>query len=262
MSLKKILPDLLKPILEPNIWMTIGYLDVVQSYRRSFLGPIWITLSIAIQAFAMTFIFGALFGMPTKEYSQYVITGLIAWAWLMSILTEAGNVFIINAKYIKETAVSKPILIWSSAFRLIVITSHNLILFVVLVVTGVISLSYSHLLLPIVILLYFLISIPLTVIMGILFSRYRDIPRLISSTIVILMFITPIFWKVEMLGGIRGKIVQLNPFMYLIEMMRKPLLGILNEFEILVFLAIFIIVWAIGLLVYKKYSNNVVFWVD
>jgi ABC-type polysaccharide/polyol phosphate export permease len=262
MSLKKVLPDLLKPILEPNIWMTIGYLDVIQSYRRSFLGPIWITLSIAIQAFAMTFIFGALFGMPTKEYAQFIVTGLIAWAWLMSILTEAGNVFIINAKYIKETAVSKPILIWSSAFRLMIITSHNLILFLILIVTGVISLTYTHILLPFIILLYFLISIPLTVIMGILFARYRDIPRLVSSTIVILMFITPIFWKAEMLGGTRGMVVQLNPFMYLIEMMRKPMMGVFNEGEMVIFMIIFIIVWTVGLLVYKKFSNSVVFWVD
>lgn len=262
MSLKKLLPDLISPILEPNIWMTIGYLDVLQSYRRSFLGPIWITLSIAIQAFAMTFIFGALFGVPTKEYSQFIVTGLIAWSWLLSMLTESGNVFIVNAKYIKETAISKPILIWSSAFRLMIISAHNLILFAFLVVTGSIAFSYIHLFIPAIFLLYFLLSIPLTLIMGILFARYRDIPRLISSTIVILMFITPIFWKAEMLGGIRGKIVQLNPFMYLIEGIRKPMMGIYNESEFLVFMAIFIVVWTVGIFVYKKYSNSVVFWVD
>jgi ABC-type polysaccharide/polyol phosphate export permease len=246
MNLKKTLPSLVKPALEPRVWITIGYLDILQSYRRSFLGPMWITLSVAIQAFAMTFIFGALFGMPTKEYSQFIITGLIAWSWLLSILTESGNVFIVNAKYIKETAISKPILVWSSSFRLMIISAHNLILWALLVLSGTITLAYAHLLVPVMFILYFLLSIPLTVIMGTLFARYRDISRLISSTVVILMFITPIFWKADMLTGMRGLIVQLNPFMYLIEGIRKPMMGIYNQFELIIFFIIFIVVCCIA----------------
>src|SRR3546814_10570857 len=81
------------PLHNPRMWMTLGWLAIVQSYRRSFLGPFWITLNLAIFASAMTLVYGALFGVPTKEYAAYVVTGMIAWFWVAALLPEVGSTF-------------------------------------------------------------------------------------------------------------------------------------------------------------------------
>ena len=56
-------------------------------------------------------------------------------------------------------------------------------------------------------------------------ARYRDVQQGVSSFLQIVMFITPIFWPKEMIGADRMILVDINPLMYFIEIIRLPLLG-------------------------------------
>ena len=59
---------------------------------------------------------------------------------------------------------------------------------------------------------------------GVLSTRYRDIPQLIANAIQVIFFLTPIFWSPAALPS-RPAFVELNPFYHLIEIVRAPLLG-------------------------------------
>lgn len=63
--MEKLFKDtLLAPLAQPSIWISLAWTDVVQSYRRTVLGPLWITASMVIFSLAMTLVYGALFGVP------------------------------------------------------------------------------------------------------------------------------------------------------------------------------------------------------
>ena len=59
---------------------------------------------------------------------------------------------------------------------------------------------------------------------GVLSTRYRDIPQLVTNFIQVMFFLTPIFWSPLTLPN-RPAFVTLNPFYHLIEIVRAPLLG-------------------------------------
>jgi lipopolysaccharide transport system permease protein len=59
---------------------------------------------------------------------------------------------------------------------------------------------------------------------GVLSTRYRDIPQVIANALQVIFFLTPIFWSPESLPN-RPAFVLLNPFYHLIEIVRAPLLG-------------------------------------
>ena len=64
-----------------------------------------------------------------------------------------------------------------------------------------------------------------TLLIGLISSRFRDVPQIISSVVQIVFFVTPIMWKPELLQG-RSEVVEFNPFFHLIEVVRAPLLGV------------------------------------
>jgi ABC-type polysaccharide/polyol phosphate export permease len=66
----------------------------------------------------------------------------------------------------------------------------------------------------------------ITLLLGMACLRFRDIQQLVTSVIQIAMFVTPIFWPIDQLGGtVRLVFVHLNPLYHCIDVVRAPLLG-------------------------------------
>ena len=255
-------PLLLAPLIHWRAWVGLGWSDVVQSYRRTMLGPFWITMNLVIFTTAMTLVYGALFGVAARDYAGYVVCGMMAWLWTSSLLSEVGNTFIAYASYIKSMPVDKSIFVWATVFKLLVTFAHNMMIFPILVLFGIVHLSvYTLLAIPALAVL-FLLSIPVTAVSAILFARYRDLPRLIGSSTIIVMMMTPIFWKPEMMKGWRTAFVYLNPIHYVIEFVRRPLLGEpIGSLELAVVLGMTVLLWVLAAFVYRRYQSYVVFWV-
>jgi len=250
------------PLSNPTLWRTLGWLDIVQSYRRSLLGPLWITFNMVIFSVCMTVVYGTIFGVSSAEYGAYVISGMICWTWVSALVVDVGNTFIVHANYIKGMVIDKSQLIWAMAYKQIVVLAHNMVVYVFAVLFGVIDFNFYSLLFIPFVALFFLMTIPLIAILAILFARYRDIPRLASSITIILMLLTPIFWMPTMISGWRSIIFHLNPLYYFIEFLRRPLMGLPPDMTtVAVFLSITALLWLVGSYFYRRYHRFVAFWV-
>jgi len=250
------------PIRNPQMWMMLGWLEIVQSYRRSFFGPFWITFNLIIFATAMTVVYGALFGVPTKEYAAYVVTGMIAWFWVSALMTEVGNTFTNYAAFVTGMPINKVQFIWATAYKQIIILAHHLIVYVALIVMGIVHPTVHTLMAIPVFAVMFLLSVPVTAVASILFARYRDLQRLIGSLVIVFIMVTPIFWRAEMMPGWRSALVLVNPIYYLVEFIRRPLLGQPSDPKIVaVVLAMTVFFWVFGTIFYRRYHRYVAFWV-
>jgi ABC-2 type transport system permease protein len=248
-------------VAHPRLWMTLAWHDVVQSYRRTVFGPFWITVNMVIFTVAMTFVYAAIFGVQPREYSSFVVCGMIIWWWIVGILNESSAAFLGYSQFIRGMPCDKSVFIWATAFKQVIIFAHNAVVYVVLILIGFVKPSiYMLLAIPALVML-FLISVPLIGMLSILHVRYRDLQRLIGSGIIILMMVTPVFWKSEMLTGWRSAIVLANPLYYFIEFVRKPLLGEPVSLNIVAAVAATTVVaWIAGVLFFRRYSRFVVFW--
>src|SRR3712207_4312363 len=59
--------DLARGWEQRELWLQLGWQDIRQRYRRSVLGPIWITISMAVTAIALGILYSALFGLELAE---------------------------------------------------------------------------------------------------------------------------------------------------------------------------------------------------
>src|SRR5882757_8879566 len=85
-----------------RLWSMLGWNDIHQRYRRSALGPFWITISMAIFIVLLGFIYSKLFHQDIAVYLPYVAMGLITWGFITGTTVEACSVFIENAGIIKQ----------------------------------------------------------------------------------------------------------------------------------------------------------------
>lgn len=255
-------PLLAGPLKRPKIWMNLAWNDVIQSYRRTMLGPFWITMNLVIFAFAMTLILGSVFKVSTADYAGFVVCGMIAWMWISAMLNDVGNTFIVYGQFVKSVPIDKSHFVWASVAKQVIVLVHQLIVYAGMVLIGLIHPSLWTLLAIPALALLFLMSIPFAAGAAILFTRYRDLPRLISGSIIIIMMMTPIFWKPNMIGGWRSAFVYLNPVYYVVDLIRTPLLGQpLSLLTVTVTLGMTLALWAVGAHFYARYQRYVVFWI-
>jgi ABC-type polysaccharide/polyol phosphate export permease len=250
------------PLRRPRVWVSLGWMEVVQNYRRTFLGPLWIILQMVIFSIAMTVVLANIFGVPSEDYAAYVTTGMMAWLWISGLLLEGGSTFTIYAQYIKSAPFDKAQFIWAAALKQAIIFTHNLVVYLGLVVLGIVDVNVHTLMIFPSVLLVFALSLPILAIVSILFVRYRDLQRLFSSSIIILLMLTPVFWLPEFMTGWRTSIFELNPLHYLIQLIRRPLMGLpVDGFNYLLIGGITLVIWVFGAFFYRRFQRFVIFWI-
>jgi ABC-type polysaccharide/polyol phosphate export permease len=97
--------------------------------------------------------------------------------------------------------------------------------------------------------------------LGILCTRFRDIPQIVASVLQITMFLTPVMWKADMVGR-HTWIVDWNPMNHFLELVRAPLYGVMpSSTTWLAVAAITVIGWAMTLMVFARYRTRIPYWV-
>jgi len=65
-----------------ELWLTVGLFDIRKRYRRSVLGPFWITISLGAFILGLGFIYSPLVGGGTASFLPFVAFGFIAWQFI------------------------------------------------------------------------------------------------------------------------------------------------------------------------------------
>ena len=71
--------DLTDGFARRELWLHLGWQDIKQRYRRSVLGPFWITIATGVTAIAMGGLYSKLFKLELSVHLPYVTLGLIIW---------------------------------------------------------------------------------------------------------------------------------------------------------------------------------------
>jgi lipopolysaccharide transport system permease protein len=244
-----------------RLWMLLGWNDILQRYRRSLLGPFWLTASMAIMVVSLGFLYAALFKIPIREFLPFLCVGLLVWNFMSSFLLEGGALFIGSESYIKQVRLPYSVYVFRSSWSKLIIFAHNFIIyFGVLIYFGIWPGLGAVLAIP-GLLLVTINGTLLSLLIGMVSARFRDIPQLIGSLVQIVFFVTPIMWKPELLQQ-RAYIANLNPFFQMIELVRAPLLGSvpsLNTYASA--LAITLINFAVVGIFFVRFRSRIAYWV-
>jgi lipopolysaccharide transport system permease protein len=208
-----------------RVWLLLGWQDIRLKYRRSYLGPWWLTLSMLVTIVALGFLYGNLFKMPIVQYLPYLAIGMVSWSLILSFITEGTSAFVESAPYLKQISLPYSVFLLRVMVRNIIIFFHNIIPAILVLLVFQTKISLALLCLPLGFMLILLNGFCYGWILGILGARFRDFQPIVASLMQIAFFMTPIIWAPEILPEEYRFLVDYNPFAQFLSLIRQPLLG-------------------------------------
>jgi ABC-2 type transport system permease protein len=258
--------DLADGFSKRELWLHLGWQDIKQRYRRSVLGPFWITIATGTMAVALGGLYSTLFHLPLAEHLPYVTLGLIIWNLINASILEGADVFVANEGLIKQLPTPLSVHVYRLVWRQIILFGHNIIIFVIIAAIFPQPWKWTDLSFIPALALIALNCVWVALCFGILATRYRDIGPLLFSLVQLLFYVTPIIWNDATLrdqgAGTWAKIIQFNPLLHYVDIVRAPLLGADQEWiHWVVVIALTILGWVVTGLMMRQYRSRVPYWV-
>jgi len=253
--------DLVHGLGKRELWTTLGWHDIRQRYRRSMVGPFWLTLSMGLMIGGLAYLYSGMFGQNIERYLPYVATGMIVFGLISSLATEGSTVFIGSSQLILQLRAPLSIYVYQMVWRNLIIFAHNVSIYVLVLLFVKVDLGWNFFLAFIGLFLVLLNGAWLGLILGTLSARFRDIPPIVASVMQIVFFLTPIFWFPEAVTT-RAWLVHLNPFYYMVEVIRMPLLGTSPPLSMwLIVIGINCASAIVAVLFFAGYRQRIAYWV-
>lgn len=197
--------------------------DLKVKYRRSFLGYLWSLLNPLLMMLVMTVVFSFFFN-NTQNYPVYVIIGQTIWNFFCESTTMSMHSILVNAALIKKVYIPKLIFPISRVISCFVTMLFSLgAVLIVMIVTRV-NISWTLLLVPFVLLCTFLFALGIGCALSGLAVYFRDMVHLYSVITTAWMYVTPIFWTVDILPNYIARLIKLNPLYLYIQYFRDIVL--------------------------------------
>jgi ABC-2 type transport system permease protein len=267
--LGRALQDLRGGWAQRQLWGHLGWQDIRQRYRRSVLGPIWITISMAVTAVALGVLYAGLFGNPLEVQLPYILVGWIVWAFVSGCILEGADVFIANEGLIKHLPSPISVHVYRLVWRQTLLFAHNLLVYVVMLAIFPRPLSWTSLAAIPAFVLLAINGVWIGLLFGMASARFRDLNPIIGSIVQLTFFLTPIVWIYEDFLNSdnpaiaeRARLAESNPFLHFIEIIRRPMLGQDQYWRHwAVVLAVAVVGWLLTLWAMRRYRARVSYWV-
>lgn len=244
-----------------HIWLLLGWQDIQLRYRRSTLGPLWITLSMAITIYSMGLLYGKLFHMELRDYYPFLAAGMVTWSLISTLIIEGTNTFIEAEGFIKQMKQPYSVFIFRVVTRNFFIFFHNLLVLVPIMLIVRIPLTLNFLFIFLGLAFIWLNAVTYCSILAILGTRFRDLPQMINSLVQVIFFITPVLWSPKVLPERYLFVADLNPFAQFLEIIRNPLLGMAPSTHALIMvLLVSIVGLVLVFLLFAKVRARIVYW--
>ena len=202
----------------------LAWSDMRHRYVRSLLGPFWMSLQMAIVVAVLGSVIGQMSNAGVLARLPMLALSMTAWTFLNSVVLDATTALQNSASLIRDRALPPVIFLLQCTFRQALFALHNacvpLILWLVLTPR---DLSGAIAALP-GLLLFVACTFALSLVLGALATRYRDLRPIIESSLMLGFLSSPVIWSSEMINH-RSTIMRLNPLTHVFAVWREPLVG-------------------------------------
>ena len=232
-----------KKLLDLNLKETFKYRDLIwlfvtrdikTRYKQTILGPLWFVIQPLMASVIHTLVFGNIAGLSTDGVPQFLfyLAGSITWALFSGALTATSNTFVGNAHVFGK--VYFPRLTTPIATSLTQIFNF-LIQFAIFGVTAIVfaflpdqpgfKVTWVAALTPLLLIQLSVLGLGIGIIISSLTTKYRDLQVLVGFGVSLLMYLTPVVYSANTVGGKLYVALMLNPVSPAIELFRYGWLG-------------------------------------
>jgi len=197
--------------------------DLSIKYQRTVLGFAWSLITPFLTVLVLYLVFSGMFGRG-PDFALYLVVGTVTWHYFASS-TNSGLRSLVDKSYLVISYPIPPVLyIIGKTISGLVSSLLEFIIIIPLIFLLGGHISTYIFLFPVLHLLYMVIILGTSLILGSLFPFFRDLSEIWAVVLHLGMFLTPIFYPVSIIPESIRSLYLLNPVVSLMDSYRNLLL--------------------------------------
>ena len=206
--------------------------DIVSFYKQTILGPLWFFIQPIFTTIVFVYIFGNLAGISTDGLPSplFYLIGITAWNYFAECLNKTSTVFRDNAHIFGKVYFPRIIMpisiVISNLMRFGIQVLLLIVVYLYYRLTGAdLIIDFHILLFPLFVILMAMQGLGFGMLVSAMTTKYRDLIFLLTFGIQLLMYATTVIYPLSSLTGKMYFWVSLNPMTYVLEGIRRAVLG-------------------------------------
>lgn len=236
--------------------------DLRVRYRRSTLGVLWTLLLPLLNTLIFTTIFSAAFGFHVENYAVYALSGVLFWNFFQQSVISAMYSLARNASIMKKLPVPKAVFPVATILSGLVNFTLALIpLLGLMLVTGQ-PLKPALLFLPVAMAIAALFALGVGLLLSPLAVFFTDVVELVSVVLMLIMYLTPVFYPIGIVPEKFRWLIGLNPVAIVLETFRDPIFrgALPPPLHLSLAVAIALVALGVGVVAFRRSSDQMPFY--
>jgi ABC-type polysaccharide/polyol phosphate export permease len=235
-------------------------------YRRSAIGFTWTMLQPLLMMLVLQVVFNSLFRFKLPNgtnYPVYALSGILFWNFFSQSIVSSMNSLRGNAQLLQKLPVPKAVFPLATVLSGLLNLLFALVPMLLILLITRHALSWSLLFLPVSILLATLFTLGAGLLLSPLAVFFSDTVELVSVLLTLLMYLTPLFYRMQDLPGKVRWVVRFNPLRSILEVFRDPIYfsKVPPLSHLAVSFSIAVAALVIGALAFRRSSDRIPFYV-
>ena len=197
--------------------------ELTLRYKRSVIGIGWTLLNPMLTSFVLWIVFSFLFAgklQTGQQFAPYLMAGILLNTFFNQGLLQAANSIAANGNILTKVSVPPKIFAFAASLAAFI---NFLIGLIPLTLVVYISGQSLSLYLPVVLLVGFFLALFVAGVglaLSVIFIRFDDAKNIINVLLLILLYLTPVFYPISILNERMHQIVTLNPLTSFLDVFR------------------------------------------
>lgn len=193
--------------------------DFKVRYQSSALGYLWSVLRplflFAILYLVFTFVFKVGKGVP--HYPVYLLMGIVFWNFFVETTTIGMSSIVGKGDLIRKISIPRYLTVFSTSVSALINLGINLVVLVVIALINGVDITWTWLLVPLVIVELFVFALSLAFFLAALYVRFRDITYIWEVGIQAAFYATPIIYPLTIISEKYRPWFFINPMAQIIQ---------------------------------------------
>lgn len=193
-------------------------------YKGSVLGFLWTFINPLLQLVVYTMVFSVIMKAGIEKYHVWLFVGLIPWIFFSSSITSGAGCILQQKEMVKKIYFPRevlPIATVTSGFINMLYTF--IVIFAVLILSGIGVNFLALLYLPIIMIIEFFLALGFTLLFSALTVYFRDLEYILGIVTMAWMYVTPVLYQTDIVPEKLLVILKLNPMTPIITAYRDIL---------------------------------------
>lgn len=216
-----------------DIWKYKKYIfvnaigEIKYKYAGSGMGFFWNVLNPLFQILVYSFVFSniMLAKMPGLEFNGaftlYLCSGLLGWLSFSEIINRGVNSFVENSPYLKKLPIPASVFVAQTVVSSLISASISYLVLAVFVLFIYGSITFLWILIPFILILFFLFGFGLALLLATLNVFFRDLVQVTGVIVTLWLWLTPIVYVKDIIPSELQGVFIYNPVIPYVESLQQ-----------------------------------------